>query len=227
MLMNSATEKRQFKDQVYTILTRLTKALANPHRVEVIELLAQGEKTVERIAEETGLTVANASQHLQVLKQVKLLITYRRGNHIYYRLGSPAVLQAWHALRALGLQQLPEVQQVIHDFRAARHTLDRISIDDLVERQANGSVVLLDVRPAEEYQRGYIPHAVSVPLEQIAEYASQLPNDTPIVAYCRGPFCVFADEAVTYLRELGYPAVCLEEGFPEWQLRGLPVAALN
>ncbi|GAB2960574.1 metalloregulator ArsR/SmtB family transcription factor [Hymenobacter coalescens] len=220
-------EKRQFKDRVYTHLTRLTKALANPHRVEIIELLAQGEKTVERIADETGLSVANASQHLQVLKQVALLVTHRRGNHIYYRLGSEAVLQTWHALRTLALQHLPEVRQVVHDFRNARHTLDRITIDELVERQAADTVILLDVRPADEYQRGHIPQAVSVPLVDLAPYAAQLPAGSPIVAYCRGPFCVFADDAVVYLRGLGHPAVCLDEGFPEWQLRGLPTTALN
>ncbi|GAA4388869.1 metalloregulator ArsR/SmtB family transcription factor [Hymenobacter koreensis] len=220
-------EKREFKDRVYQGITQLTKALANSHRVEIVELLAQGEKTVEHIAAETGVSVANASQHLQVLKGVQLLATRRQGNHIFYRLANDTVFAAWQSLRTLGLLQLAEVAQLVHDFRDERHTLERLSIEELVERQLNEPVVLLDVRPAEEYRLGHIPQALSMPLTELAEHARALPTGQLVVAYCRGPFCVFADEAVTYLRGLGYPAVCLSEGYPDWKQRGLPVAILN
>jgi rhodanese-related sulfurtransferase len=217
-------EKRVFKAGVYGGIAQMTKALSNSHRLEVLDLLAQGEKTVEAIAEEINASVANASQHLQVLKQARLVSTRKQGHFVFYSLANPSVFQAWQALRALSIRQLPDVERVVQDFRTERNTLEEISIEELVGRLKADEVLLLDVRPAEEYQAGHIPKAVSIPPGNWEERLKGLPQDKDVVAYCRGPFCVFADEAVSYLKSRGYRATRLEEGFPDWKLRGLPVA---
>jgi rhodanese-related sulfurtransferase len=202
----------------------MTKALSNSHRLEVLDLLAQGEKTVEAIAGEINASVANASQHLQVLRQARLVSTRRQGHFVFYSLANPSVFQAWQALRALSIRQLPDVERVVQEFRTGRNTLEEISIEELVGRLKADEVLLLDVRPTEEYQAGHIPMAVSIPPGNWEERLQGLPQDKDVVAYCRGPFCVFADEAVSYLKSRGYRATRLEEGFPDWKLRGLPVA---
>jgi rhodanese-related sulfurtransferase len=217
-------EKRAFKAGVYGGIAQMTKALSNPHRLEVLDLLAQGEKTVEAIAEEINASVANASQHLQVLKQARLVSTRKQGHFVFYSLANPSVFQAWQALRALSIRQLPDVERVVQDFRTERNTLEEISIEELVGRLKADQVLLLDVRPTEEYQAGHIPKAVSIPPGNWEQHLKGLPQDKDVVAYCRGPFCVFADEAVSYLKSRGYRATRLEEGFPDWKLRGLPVA---
>ncbi|WP_345265376.1 metalloregulator ArsR/SmtB family transcription factor [Nibrella viscosa] len=202
----------------------MTKALSNPNRLEIIDLLAQGEKTVEVIAQEINASVANASQHLQVLKQARLVSTRRQGHFIYYTLASPEVFGAWYALRSLSIRQIPEVKQVIDDFRHSRDSLEAISIEALTEKLELDEVVLLDVRPAEEYRMGHIPRAISVPIDQLDLQVKSLPARQEIIVYCRGPFCVFADEAVVRLKNQGYRATRLEEGFPDWKRLGLPVA---
>jgi rhodanese-related sulfurtransferase len=217
-------EKRDFKAGVYGGIAQMTKALSNSHRLEVLDLLAQGEKTVEAIAGEINASVANASQHLQVLRQARLVSTRRQGHFVFYSLANPSVFQAWQALRALSIRQLPDVERVVQEFRTGRNTLEEISIEELVGRLKAHEVLLLDVRPTEEYQAGHIPRAVSIPPGNWEERLQGLPQDKDVVAYCRGPFCVFADEAVSYLKSRGYRATRLEEGFPDWKLRGLPVA---
>ncbi len=219
--------KRDFKDKVYTELARVTKAMANPHRLEIIELLAQGDFSVEEIAHETSLSVANASQHLQVLKSAQLVDVTRRGNFIYYRLSNTNVFKTWKALRELGIERMATIDRLVRDFRKAEAKFDTLTIDGLVEKLKSEEVTILDVRPANEYKQGHIANAVSIPINELAARLAELPVKNEIIAYCRGPFCVFADEAVALLGKAGYKATRLEEGFPDWQLAGLPMETSN
>lgn len=219
-------EKRAFKEGVYGGIAQMTKALSNPHRLEIIDLLAQGEKTVESISSEIGASIANASQHLQVLKNARLVSIRKEGHYSYYRLTNPEVFQAWQSLRTLSIAQIPEVNQIVREFRTQSNTLQAVSMEELFQKLELGEVVLLDVRPRDEYQRGHIPGAISLPPTEWQQLPV-LPKGKAVVAYCRGPFCVFADEAVTYLKSLGYQAIRLEEGFPDWKLGGFPVAMSN
>lgn len=211
-------DKRTFKNNIYRSLSRVIKAMANPHRMEVIDLLAQGAFTVEQIAHETAMSVANASQHLQVLKKAQLVTTTRSGNFIRYQLSSPQVYTAWKALRDLGFAQDADVSQLLQDFRKDHGSLASLDLATLRQKMAQGDVILLDVRPEDEYQQGHIPGAISLPVDQLEERLAELPRDQRIVAYCRGPLCVFADEAVQRLQLNGYEAVRLEAGVADWHL---------
>jgi rhodanese-related sulfurtransferase/DNA-binding transcriptional ArsR family regulator len=215
--------KRQFKDKVYSELARIARSLANPHRMEIVELLGQGETSVEEIAQATNLTVANASQHLQVLKQAQLVEIKRQGNFIFYRLSSDSVFKAWTGLRELGIERIAEIGETVTEFRKSKFDFRSVTIDELVEKIASGNVVVLDVRPAGEYLQGHIAGSVSIPVDELSRRLKELPKRTEIVAYCRGPFCVYADEAVALLLNSGYKAKRLTEGFPDWKLKDLPV----
>lgn len=215
--------KREFKDRVYDELAKVTKALANPHRLEIIELLAQGEFSVEQIAEQTNLSVANASQHLQVLKVAQLVDINRQGNFIYYRLPNSNVFKAWKALRELGMERIASIEKLVRDFRQSNFKFESVTIDGLLKKIESGKVTILDVRPEVEFNRGHIAEAISIPIDELKKRLNELPKRTEIVAYCRGPFCVYADEAVAVLNKAGYKATRLEEGFPDWSLLGLPV----
>jgi len=220
--------KREFKDKVYTELSKAVKAMANPHRLEIIDLLAQGQFSVEQIATNTGLTIANASQHLQHLKNAKLVQINRKGNFINYSLASEEVYNALICVRELGRSFNAEVEKVITNFRTGlSEDLRAIDVETLSIMLENDEVILLDVRPEEEYNRGHIHQALSVPLENLDKSLKKFPKKKMLVAYCRGPFCVFADEAVAKLSEEGYNVVRLEAGFPEWALKGYPVAKVN
>jgi rhodanese-related sulfurtransferase len=214
--------KREFKDKVYGELARVTKAIGNPRRMEIIDLLAQGPFSVENIAAQTSMSIANASQHLQVLKGARLVEISRKGNFIYYQLSSEKVFQAWRALRELGLIQNAEVEKLIRDFYHSRHALEPVGMEALREKIEKQEVVVLDVRPDEEYQRGHIHRAISMPIEELSKRMEELPKDMEIIAYCRGPFCVYAEEAVSILREKGFNAKRLKEGFPDWLAMGFP-----
>lgn len=216
-------DKRTFKDKAYTELARVTNALSNPRRLEIIDLLAQGEKSVDTIATETSLSIANASQHLQVLKSALLLETRREGNFIFYRIASDKVLQVWDILKTLGFERIAEMEKLVKDFRTQRNTLESITIDELVARMENDSVTVIDVRPIDEYLNGHIAGAISIPIEQLQERLKELSKSKQIVAYCRGPFCVFADEAIELLVKNKFKAIRLNEGFPEWKNQGLSV----
>lgn len=216
-------DKRTFKDKAYTELARVTNALSNPRRLEIIDLLAQGEKSVDTIATETSLSIANASQHLQVLKSALLLETRREGNFIFYRIASDKVLQIWDILKTLGFERIAEMEKLVKDFRTQRNTLESITIDELVARMENDSVTVIDVRPTAEYLNGHIAGAISIPIEQLQERLKELSKSKQIVAYCRGPFCVFADEAIELLLKNKFKAIRLNEGFPEWKNQGLSV----
>lgn len=216
-------QKRAFKDKIYGELAMLTRSLANPHRLEIIELLAQAEFPVEQIAEQTGLSVANASQHLQVLKAAQIVDTHRSGNFIYYRLANDDVFKAWKALRALGVERNATIGKVVTDFRKPKFDGEPVTIDNLTRKIKSGKVTVLDVRPEYEYNKGHIANAISIPIDQLTKRLKEIPKRTEVVAYCRGPFCVFADEAVSILSKAGYKATRLEEGYPDWSVMGLPV----
>lgn len=215
--------KREFKNRVYDELARLTKALANPHRLEIIELLAQGDYAVEQISAQTSLSIANASQHLQVLKAARLVDITRNGKFIHYRLTNASVFKAWRALRELGVQQIASIDKLVKDFRQSTADTEAMTIEELTKRIKSGKVTILDVRPEPEYRNGHIANALSIPFDELAGRLKELPKRNEIVAYCRGPFCVFADEAVSLLNKAGYKATRLDQGFPDWALMGKPV----
>ncbi len=220
-----SSRKRLFKNELYDQFARLTKALGSGRRLELIELLAQGERTVEALAEETEQSIANTSQHLQVLRQARLVETTRAGNYIRYRLADDRVLRLWLALRDIGEARLSEITQLVRTFLGDREHLQAVSGDELRRRLAERLVVVLDVRPAVEYEAGHIHGARSMPIAELRNRLKELPKSRAIVAYCRGPYCVFADEAVALLRRKGYKAYRLEGGFPDWAIQGLPTAS--
>lgn len=215
--------KREFKDKVYSELAKITKSMANPHRLEIIELLAQGEFSVEQIAEQTNLSIANASQHLQVLKVAHLVDINRQGNFIYYRLANSNVFKAWKALRELGVERIATIEKLVKDFRQSKFKFESVTINGLLKKMESGNLTILDVRPETEFNKGHIANAISIPVDELKKRLNELPKRIEIVAYCRGPFCVYADEAVALLSNAGYKAIRLEEGFPDWSLMGLPV----
>jgi rhodanese-related sulfurtransferase len=214
---------REFKDRLFEQFARIGKALASPKRLEILDLLAQGERAVEEIARETAMPVASASQHLQVLKGARMVESRREGLYAYYRLADEAVFRTWQAVRALGETRLAEIDRVVETFLENRDALEAVGAAALMERLSDGNVVVLDVRPEEEYRAGHIPGALSVPVDALEAALQALPKDKEIVAYCRGPYCVFSDEAVTLLRSRGYQARRLAEGLPDWRAKGLPV----
>ena len=216
-------QKREFKDKVYTELATITKALANGHRLEIIELLAQGGFSVEQISIETNLSVANTSQHLQVLKNAQLVDVARSGNFIHYRLANSNVFKAWKALRELGVERIASIEKLVNGFRQSRFAVESVTSDELLQKIRSGKVTVVDVRPGSEYRKGHIAHSISIPFEELSARIKELPKRQEIIAYCRGPFCVFADEAVAMLSKAGYKAKRLDEGFPDWALMGLPV----
>lgn len=215
--------KREFKDKVYNELARITRSMANPHRLEIIELLAQGEFAVEQIAQQTNLSIANASQHLQVLKEAQLVEAHRHRNFIFYRLSNKNVYKAWKALRELGVERIASIEKAVKEFRKSKFALETVTIDELIEKLESGKVTILDVRPESEYRQGHIANAISIPIDELSKRLKELPKRMAIVAYCRGPFCVYADEAVALLTQAGYKATRLDEGFPDWKLQDLPV----
>jgi rhodanese-related sulfurtransferase len=218
-----AAAHREFKDRLFEQFARIGKALASPKRLEILDLLAQGERTVEQIARETAMPVANASQHLQVLKAARMIDARREGLYSCYRLADEDVFRTWQAVRALGESRLAEVDRVVETYLKDRDALEAIDSTALMERLSDGSTVVLDVRPEEEYWAGHIPGALSVPVDALEAALQSLPKDKEIVAYCRGPFCVFSDEAIRLLHRHGFRARRLSEGFPEWQAAGYPV----
>jgi rhodanese-related sulfurtransferase/DNA-binding transcriptional ArsR family regulator len=211
--------KRELKDRVYTILAGLVKAMANPHRLEIIDLLGQSERSVEEIAAETGMSVANASQHLQVLKQSNLVQIKRNGNFILYRLANDNVYKSWKDLREIGMESLEEVNMIVKDFRAKKNSFEPVRMEDLLSRMGSSNIILLDVRPEQEFKAGHIPKAINIPIDQLSGRIGELKKSKRYVAYCRGPFCVFADDAVQLLVEKGFKANRLEEGYPDWKIK--------
>jgi len=217
--------KRQFKNRLFDQFARIGRALGNAHRIELLDVLAQGERSVEQLAAETDLSVANASQHLQVLRQAELIVARREGVRVLYALAGPEVFALYQALRATGEARLAEIQRVVATFLTDRAQMEVVGPDELRRRLADGEVTLLDVRPALEYRQGHIAGAQSIPVDALAERMTEIPGDRPVVAYCRGPYCVYADEAVALLRARGVNAARLAIGYPDWQAAGLPTSA--
>ena len=215
---------RAAKTALFDEFARAAKALASGRRMELLDVLANGERTVEALASEVGLSVANTSQHLQVLRQAGLVATRRQGTSIHSRLAGPEVLELWRALRTLARSRLAEVERLAAAYLGARDELEPVTRDELARRLQDGdNLVVLDVRPAVEHAAGHLPGAVSVPVSELRRRLAELPRDREIVAYCRGPYCAFAHEAVAVLREEGFSAWRLEDGLPEWQAAGLAV----
>ena len=215
--------KRIFKDQLFEQFARIGKGLSSGRRLELLELLAQGERTVEELASETGMSVANTSQHLKALREAQLVEVRREGLYAWYRLANEHVFALWQALRELGSARLAEIRRIVDTYLTDRGSLHGITCEELQRRLAERSVVLLDVRPEGEYRAGHVAGARSIPLAELKTQLKTLPKRKEIVAYCRGPYCVFADEAVALLRAHGRKATRLETGFPDWQALGLPV----
>src|SRR5215216_5546693 len=224
--MDAATH-REFKDRLFEQFARVGKALSSPRRLEIVDLLAQGERTVEEIAGQTSMSVASASQHLQALKAARMVEARREGLYAHYRLADEGVFRTWQAVRALAESRLSEVDGVVESYLENRNALEAVDATVLMERLSDGSVVVLDVRPEEEYRAGYraghIPGAISVPVDALEATLQTLLKDREIVAYCRGPYCVFSDEAVAFLRSRGYRAYRLRQGLPDWRAAGMPV----
>ena len=215
--------KRVYKDQLFEQFARIGKGLASGRRLELLELLAQGERTVEELAAESGMSVANTSQHLKALREAQLVAVRREGLYARYRLANEQVFALWQALRDLGSARLTEIRQIVETYLTDREILNGITCIELQRRLKNRSVVVLDVRPEREYQAGHVAGARSIPLTELRARLKELPKRKEIVAYCRGPYCVYADEAVALLRLRGRKATRLETGFPDWKAQGLPV----
>lgn len=218
-------DERDFKDQVYERVALVAKALASAKRVEIVELLAQAERTVEWLAEATGMSVANTSRHLQVLRGARLVESRKSGLYVHYRLASPAVGALHAAVRDVAAERDAEIEGLVRAFFGDRAGLDAVDMRELLERAERGEVVVIDVRPPEEFAAAHISGARSAPLPDLDALTATLPRDRAVVAYCRGPYCVLADEAVRRLRAAGFDARRLDGGLPEWRSAGLPVAS--
>jgi DNA-binding transcriptional ArsR family regulator/rhodanese-related sulfurtransferase len=215
---------REFKDRLYGQLARLGKALSSPHRLEMLELLAQGERTVDSLATEIGLSLANASQHLQALRQAALVESRKDGLYVYYRLADPNVFELSKVIRSVAERRLAELDRLVHEHFGNRADAEPVPMAELLKRARSNQVVILDTRPASEYVAGHIPGALSVPVDDLQRRLKQLTRGKEYVAYCRGPYCIYADRAVEMLRANGRRAWRLVEGFPEWRSAGLPVS---
>jgi len=216
--------QRQFKDEVYEQIARISKAAAAPKRLELLDLLSQGPRTVEVLAELAAITVGNASQHLKILRVARLVDSQKRGLYVEYRLADDEVATFFVALRALATSRLAEVERITREYFERRNALEAIEGDELVRRVRNGEVTVLDVRPVEEYQAGHIPGARSIPMTELAERLQEVPRGRDVVAYCRGPYCVMAVDAVQLLRREGFAAHRMEQGVADWRARGWRIA---
>jgi ArsR family transcriptional regulator len=223
LIGESALSSHNPKHVVFAGLAELTKALASAYRIEIVEVLGQGERSVEGVAARVGLSVANASQHLRLMRASGLLASRRDGKHVLYRLSDPAVVDLLSALGRLGERRQAEVREVMAGYFHDRDAMDPVSRGELAERIRDGLVTVLDVRPEDEFAAGRLPSAVNIPLGDLARRLGDLPRDQEIVAYCRGAYCVLAFEAVALLRQHGFKVRRLQDGFPEWQAAGLPV----
>lgn len=213
---------RKFKDRLYEQFARVGKALAASPRLELLDLLAQGERTVESLANEAALTIGNASAHLQVLREARLVESRKEGVYVYYRLASESVYPLLRSLHSVAESQLAEVDQLARTYLGSRKDLDAITSAELITRMQEGTVIVLDCRPALEFRAGHIAGAVSIPYDEIERRLGEIPRGKEVVAYCRGPYCVFADEAVATLKAKRRKARRLTEGFPEWRAAGFP-----
>ncbi|CAN7665684.1 ArsR/SmtB family transcription factor [Mesorhizobium caraganae] len=214
------------KQAIFASLAEVAQALGHAHRLELLEHLAQGERSVEGLAARAGLNFANASRHLQILRRARLVEAQRHGKHVLYRLaGDAQVVELMKALGRVGERNVAEVNRVMTDYFHARDALEAVSREDLVSRLYDGLVTVLDVRPEDEFALGHLPGALNIPLVELDRRLAELPANREVIAYCRGPYCVLSFEAVAALRIRGYVVHRLEDGYPEWKAAGLPVEA--
>lgn len=214
---------RTHKERLYQLFSQIANALSNPHRLELLDLLVQAPRTVEELAGLSHMSVANTSQHLQRLKQAHLVQDERHGLYIRYCLADPLIARLWIDLRQVAERQLAEVEQALDRYRSHRSDFECISIEDLQSGLREEQIFLIDARPEIEYRNGHLPEAVSIPVDALPSRLNEIPDRKTIVAYCRGPYCAYADEALILLSAHGYPVKRLEEGVAEWQRAGLPL----
>ncbi len=222
-LQNAGMGDRQAKDALFDAFAEVAKALASGRRAEIVDVLAQGERSVEEIAEELRQSVANTSHHLRALARAGLVRTRREGTRIFYGLASERVASLWAALRDVAAEHVAGIDHLAEAYLGDRNALEAISREELVDRLQHGDLVVLDVRPEAEFSSGHIAGATSVPITELRKHIRALPKDADVVAYCRGPYCVYADDAVRELNRHGFRARRLEDGFPEWRRADLPV----
>jgi len=213
----------EIKNHLYEQVARIGKALSSPKRLELLDLLCQGEKTVELLAAQAEISMKLASAHLKELRQAHLVETRKEGKYVVYRLADAGVADLWVNLRGQAEERLVELQVALGSLMDHGDELERVGRGTILQRASSGDVIVLDVRPEEEYASGHLPHARSLPLDQLRRKLKELPTGTPVVAYCRGPFCLMARDAVALLRKKGYRAFHLKDGVAEWRARGLPI----
>lgn len=207
------------KEQVYQELSRITHAISNPKRMELIDILSQKGFSVDELSKEISMSVASTSQHLQILKSAKLVDTQRQGNFIIYSITDDSVLKLVSAVKELGFRKIAEIERIISDFKSDKNILESITLDDLLARSKKEKVILIDVRPEDEYKAGHIPNAVSIPLAQLKKRLNELPKNKTIIAYCRGPLCVMAIDAIKLLNQNKFNAIRMDDGYVEWKLK--------
>jgi rhodanese-related sulfurtransferase len=215
---------RQLKDLLYGQFARIGHALSTPKRIELLDLLSQGEKTVEQLAEQIETPIKNTSAHLRTLRQANLVATRRAGTHVHYRLADDGVFQLLRTLQSIGHERLAEVERATSQFLTRRDALAPVTLKELRRLMRDGDVTVLDVRPRDEYEAGHIAGALSVPLDELDQRLRKLPKAREVIAYCRGPYCIYAVDAVATLRQRGFQARRADEGFPDWRAAGFPIA---
>ena len=212
-----------FKHDLFSQFARVGKALSHANRLELLEFIAQGERSVDELAKVSGLSVANTSQHLQHLRQAGMVLSRKEGLKVFYRLSGDDVLVLLETLRSVAERHIADIDKLVSSFLTIKDNLEPIPREELLERIKHDLVTVLDVRPNEEYAAGHVPGAVNIPLNELEEYLKQLDTKQEIIAYCRGPHCILAYDAVAKLRDKGLTARRLQDGFPEWKLAGLPI----
>lgn len=216
-------EDRALKDLLYEQVACVARAVASPKRLELIELLCQSEKSVETLAQQAQISVKLASAHLKSLKAGRLVDARREGKYVLYRLADEAVATMWVDLRALAEERMLELQRGLHELAAGSGAMDELDRETVLKKARRGDIIMIDVRPEDEYRAGHLPYARSIPLNELRHRLKELPKGRPVVAYCRSPFCVMAGKAVALLRKKGYQALRLEDGVAEWRRKGLPL----
>ncbi len=217
---------REFKDTVFEQFAKIAHAFSSPKRLEIIDILAQGERDVDSLSRQVNMTIANTSRHLQALKHARLVENRKAGVQVFYRLAGAEVLHCYNQLQSLAEKRSVEIREIVRVFFEDRDGLEPVSKDELWKRMQDKDVIVLDVRPSEEYKNGHIAGALSVPLSELKNKLKEIPQDRQIVAYCRGPYCVLSAEAMEILRTAGYQAIRLKEGLPEWKEAGLPLGEM-
>jgi rhodanese-related sulfurtransferase/predicted transcriptional regulator len=217
--MSTETMKRE----LYQSIAKVAQALASGNRLQLLEFMAQGERSVDALAAMAGVTVANASQHLQALRRAGLVTARKEGQRVYYRVAGDDVVRLYDGLRVVAESRLAEVRQLVNEFLGDRGALEPVLAEELLARAKKGLVTVLDVRPREEFEAGHLPGAVNIPMDRLESELARLPKKREVVAYCRGPYCLMSFDAVLKLRQRGWKARRLNEGYPQWKAAGLPI----